>query len=200
MTEKPTTPQLELVGKAMSDDPFDLSKLRIDPTNIEGANVKKILTTLPVKRPGNQDFIKVRSEPSYRETMAFIELKEDREVYIVNLTKLPELRGECFLATLFTAITRTGVLFMWPVKIPAADGRVNAWHQSGVEAAQRAMTRWIRIKANMSLGAYEIFEATSKIPEPIWPDLSFDELCRIAFKDRLIDKADHAVVRRLLGR
>ena len=41
---------------------------------------------------------------------------------------MPELQTECFIATLFTAITRTGVLFMWPVRVPAADGRTNDWH------------------------------------------------------------------------
>ena len=46
------------------------------------------------------------------------------------------------------------------------------------------MTRWIRVKANMSLRAYEIFQAESAIPDPVWPDLSFEEIYRIAFKDR----------------
>ena len=112
--------------------------------------------------------------PQYRETLAFIELKDDREIYIVNLAAVPELQTECFIATLFTAITRTGVLFMWPVRVPAADGRTNDWHASAATAAQHAMTRWIRVKANMSLRAYEIFEAESAIPDPVWPELSFE--------------------------
>jgi len=131
--------------------------------------------------------------------LAFVELKEDREVYIVNLAAVPELQAECFIANLFTAITRTDVLFMWPVRVPAADGRVNGWHQSAAAAAQHAMRSWIRIKANMGLGAYEIFEAKSSIPDPEWPGLSFEEIYRIAFKDRLITTPDHPVVKRLRG-
>ena len=61
------------------------------------------------------------------------------------------------------------------------------------------MTSWVRVKANMSLRAYEIFEAESTIPDPIWPDLSFEEIYRIAFKDRLIRSLDHPVVKRLRG-
>ena len=34
----------------------------------------------------------------------------------------------------------------------------------------------------MALGANEIFEAASTIPDPTWPDLSFQELIRIAFE------------------
>ena len=61
------------------------------------------------------------------------------------------------------------------------------------------MTRWIRVKANMSLRAYEIFEAESAIPDPVWPDLSFEAIYRIAFKDRLITSPDHPVIKRLRG-
>jgi hypothetical protein len=192
-------PKLELVDAAISDDPFDLAKLRVNPENLEGTNVKKLVTTVPVKKPGNQDFIRVRSEPAFRETMAFLELKDDREIYVVDLAAVPELQGEIYIATLLTAITRTGVLFMWAVRVPAADGRVNNWHQSAATAAQHAMTRWVRIKANMSLGAYEIFEAESSIPDPIWPEMTFGEIYRIAFRERLVNRPDHPVIKRLHG-
>jgi hypothetical protein len=166
---------------------------------LEAANVKKLLTTVPVRKPLAQDFVRVRPEPEYRAMMAFIELKDDRETYIVDLGAVPELAGECFFATLFTAITRTGVLFMWPVKMPAADGRTSEWNLSAATAAQHAMKSWVRVKSNVSLGAYEIFEAQGSIPEPIWPELSFEEIIRIAFKDKIIRSLDHPVVKRLLG-
>ena len=84
--------------------------------------------------------------PEYRETFAFVELKDDREHYIANLAAVPELQTDAYIATLFTAVTRTNVLFMWPVRVPAADGRVNEWHKSAADAAQRAMRSWIKIK------------------------------------------------------
>jgi hypothetical protein len=199
MSDKPPTTKLELVENAASDDAFDLSKLRVSQDFLEGTNVKKLLTTVPIRKPGPQDFIRVHPSPKYRETLPFIELKDDREIYIVNLAAVPELRTECFIATLFTGITRTGVLFMWPVKVPATDGRTNEWLSSAATAAQHAMTRWIRIKSNMNLRAYEIFEAESAIPDPIWPDLTFEAIYRIAFKDRLISGPDHPVIKRLRG-
>ena len=61
------------------------------------------------------------------------------------------------------------------------------------------MKGWVRVKANMSLGAYETTAAESLIPEPEWPQQSFQELLRIAFKDRLVDRLDHPVVKRLRG-
>ena len=61
------------------------------------------------------------------------------------------------------------------------------------------MKRWVRVKANMGLRAYEIFEAASTIPDPKWPELSFQEILRAAFRDRLVDSLNHAVIKRLRG-
>ena len=51
----------------------------------------------------------------------------------------------------------------------------------------------------MSLGAYEIFEASGDLPEPVWPDYSFEEILKIAFRDRIVDRPDHPLVQRLQG-
>ncbi len=196
MTDKP---EFRLIEAAASDDPYDLSQLRVTPEMLEATNVKKLLTTVPVRKPLAQDFVRIRPEPQYRETLALLELKDDREIFIVDLGAVPELQGECYFATLYTAISRTGVLFLWPVKSPTPDGRSNEWNTSAATAAQHAMRGWIRVKANMSVGAYEIFEAAGNIPDPIWPNLTFDEIYRIAFKDRIIRDPDHPVVKRLRG-
>ena len=65
--------------------------------------------------------------------------------------------------------------------------------------AQEAMTEWVRVGANMSLGAYEVFIATGKLPEPEWPNLSFEELLGIAFRERFIRSLDHPALRCLRG-
>jgi hypothetical protein len=66
-------------------------------------------------------------------------------------------------------------------------------------AAEHGMKGWTRLRANMSLRAYDIFLAESAIPDPEWPNLSFQELCRIAFRDHLINRQDHPVLKRLRG-
>ena len=62
-----------------------------------------------------------------------------------------------------------------------------------------AQEGWVRIGANRSLGAYEIFQATSNVSDPEWPEQPFSELIRIAFKNQFIDSIDHPVIRDLLG-
>jgi hypothetical protein len=51
----------------------------------------------------------------------------------------------------------------------------------------------------MFLGAYEIFEAGSHIPDPEWPDATFEEIMKIAFKGRFIKDLEHPVLRSLRG-
>jgi hypothetical protein len=54
----------------------------------------------------------------------------------------------------------------------------------------------------MSLRAYEVFVAQSpqSIPDPEWPDLTYEEICRIAFKDRQpVTRLDHPAAKRVRG-
>jgi hypothetical protein len=196
MADKPV---LVMTAETEPSDPFDLTKLRLDQSFVESAGVKKLLTTVPVRKPNPQDFVRVHADPEYRAALAIIELKDDREIYLVPPAIARELPGEFAMATIYAAINRQGVAFLWPVRLPTPDGRINEWHRSAAEAAELAMRRWVRVKANTSLGAYEMFEAASTIPDPGWPELPFQELLRIGFRDRLIDRLDHAVVKRLRG-
>lgn len=181
-------------------DPFDLAKLRLPQNFNETVGVKKLLRTVPVRKPGKQDFVRVHRDPAFYDNFSLIELKEDREQYLVGDSGLAaELAAEVIHVTLFTAVTRQNVLFLWPVRLPGPDGREMEWHRSAREAASEAMDTWLRVVANMNLGAYEITVAEAITSEPKWPDVSFQELIRIAFRDRLITSLDHPVVKRLRG-
>jgi len=180
--------------------PFDPASLRLTQSFSDTVGVKKLLTTLPVRKPGRQDFVRVHPDLKYRLTpAATIEVKEDREVYLVTPRMAQALPGEFSTVTLFSTINRQGVLHLWPVKQPGPDGKHNEWHRSAAEAAERAMKKWVRVTASMSLGAYEIFEAIGDLPEPVWPDISFEEMLRIAFQDRIVDREGHPLVQRLQG-
>jgi hypothetical protein len=186
--------------KITAPDPFDPAALRLDQSFADTGGVKKLLTTVPVRKPNRQDFVRAHPDPAYRLTpAAIIELKEDREVYLLTPAMASQLPGEFAAATLFTTVNRQGVLHLWPVKLPGADGKHNEWHRSAAEAAERAMKRWVRLTANLSLGAYEMFEATGDLSEPEWPSLPFVDILKIAFRDRIVDTADHPLVQRLRG-
>jgi hypothetical protein len=76
-----------------ASDPYDLANLRLDQSFVETAGAKKLLTTVPVRKPSKQDFNRVHPDPAYRAALALIELKEDRDVYLVPPGLARELPG-----------------------------------------------------------------------------------------------------------
>jgi hypothetical protein len=101
---------------------------------------------------------------------------------------------------LCVAITRQDVISLWPIRLPGPDGRHDPWNASALMAAEEAMKKWVRVTANMWLGAYDVFTADANLPDPSWPDIDFEGLLKIAFKDRFIKDLDHPVIRRLRGK
>ncbi len=114
-----TTPPLKAIEPTAADpaqvlDPFDLDNLRLDQSFAETAGVRKLLRTVPVHKPNPQDFVRVHPDPKFRMDAPVIELKDDREEYIITKDLVPELIGEFTNKTLFTAINRQRVVFLWP--------------------------------------------------------------------------------------
>jgi hypothetical protein len=62
-----------------------------------------------------------------------------------------------------------------------------------------ATKSWTRLQWNPALGAYDMFQATGIVTEPMWPEASFDELLKIGFQGKIIDKSDHLVIKKLRG-
>jgi hypothetical protein len=194
-----TTPK-QIPEATDANDSFpDLSKLRLSQEFLETAGAKKILTTVPVRKPNRQEFVRVHTSSEFREAFAVIELKDDREHYLIMPDIAAALSTEIVTVMLYATINRQRVVSLWPVRLPASDGRVNEWHRSLQEAAERATERWIRVTANMNLGAYEITEAPGKFPAPEWPNYSFHDLLKIGFRDRISSSFDHPLLKRLRG-
>jgi hypothetical protein len=186
-------------GGKLAPDPFDPGRLRLSQRLVDGMAVRKALITVPVRRPSRQEFIRVHPDECWHLPTMLLELKEERETYLVDPDLQPELAGECVAKVLYTAVNRQNVVTLWPVRLPDENGRIDPWNQSAHEAALRGQSRWVRVAANMSLGAYDVYEAMGPFPEPHWPAIGFEELLRIAFRGRYIDSLDHPVLRRLRG-
>src|SRR5215510_6541646 len=85
-------------------DPFDPQNLRLSQSFTETVGVKKLLTTIPVRKPGPQDFVRVHPAAEYRDHFPLVELRDEREEYIVTAGLVAELAGEFVTKTLHTAI------------------------------------------------------------------------------------------------
>jgi hypothetical protein len=198
-TDTETDPLIEAISTPpVAPDPFDLEKLKLDQNFVESAGVKKLLTKVPVQKPDSQRFIQVHPGKEYRMALAVILLKEDSETFLLTPSIARELAGEFVMVMMRTAITKQGTIFLWPIRLPDADGKINEWHKSAADAAESATKEWLRIKANKAIRGYELTRADPPITtKPAWPDVSFQELVRIAFRDRLVDRLDHPVVKLL---
>jgi len=183
----------------VSDNPFDPQKLRLSQSYGASAGVKKLTTTIPVRKPGKQDYVRVHPDPTYRIETAVLEIKEEQETFLVAQELWDELPGELTPKVLFTTINRQQVTSLWPIRLPGDDGRIDTWNGSAMEAATFAQKQWVRICSNKSLGAYDVFQATGEIPEPEWPDLNLGQILEIAFKGRYIKEFDHPALKRLRG-
>jgi hypothetical protein len=180
----------------------DLDKLTVSQSFGEMAGVKKALVTVPVRRPNKQTFFRVHPSLEYRKDFHCLEMEEEnRELFIVHPSFVHEIDENLLTQrTFYLAVTRQGIPFLWPIKLPRPDGRKNEWAISERLAAEQGVKRWTRMWSNMRLGAYEHCFAEGENVDPVFPDLSFSEIFKVAFKSSpLIRSHDHAAMKLLRG-
>ena len=150
-------------------DSFDLESLRVSQDFVKDSGVKKLLTTVPVRKPNRQDFVRVHHDSSYVLDTMLLNLKEERETYLVAPSFREEIPQELTHTRLALATNRQKVLFLWQLRLPGSSGKTDAWSMSALEAYEEAQSNWVRVSANMSLGAYEIYKPVGNLSDPEWP-------------------------------
>lgn len=184
-------------GHDQHKSPF--SSLRLTQNFGETLGVKKVLTTVPVGRPSKDRFFRTHPSPSWVFPTWILENKAAGETYLVSAEVASALGDQVRAVELYAAIDRQNNPFLIPIPLPGPNGVRNRWHESLAQAVEKAKSVWIRISANKDLGGYDIFEATAKLPDPVWPDITMDELLEVAFKGRVITSLDHQIVQERLG-
>jgi hypothetical protein len=178
----------------------DLNSLRL-PTNYGATlGVQKLLTTVPIGRPNKSTFFRVKQSEELAFNTFILENKLTRETYIVVPVVAQVISELVRPVTLNAAIDRQNNVSLIPVQLPKDDGTRNPWHESLAQAVERAKTNWIRINPNMTLGGYDVYEATAELPDPIWPSRTIEELVDVAFLGKIIRTVDHPVVQTYLGK
>jgi hypothetical protein len=193
----PTDPTVEI----KTADPFDPASLRVGSDFAFG--LKKAVFTVSARKPDKAWWIRAHPDAAYRLQTAVIERRGERGGAETHLVA-PHLRDH--LATeptfrpmlLVTAINTQDVVFIWEINLPR-DDRENKWAQTALAAVEVATKGWTRIAANMSAGHYDVWQASGNLAEPQWPQLTFREILKLAYKDRYIDDLNHPVLRQLRG-
>lgn len=179
---------------------FNLNALRLPATYGATLGVKKVLNNIPVGKFKKSLFFRVHTSPDMTFNAMLLEQKETRESYLV-LPDVAHQIGELVKAVqLLVAIDRQGNVCLVPIPLPGEDGNRNPWHESLAIAMELAKSKWIRMAANMSGGAYDVFEALSDLAPPEWPDYGLDALVEVAFRGKIIKDLEHPVIQSLLGK
>ncbi len=163
--------------------------------------MKPVLTTVACRKPHKQEFIRVRPGEENRFTTACFIDKDTRDTYLVSSDVRELIAGDVVPTLLVVCISRNSPIpFLWPLTLPATDGRPNRWHESAVDAATIAEKQWVKVVSDMSSGCYLSMVAVGQLAEPDWSEVpTISELLKLSFKDRFIASPTHPVLKRLRG-
>ncbi len=152
-----------------------------------------------VRKPGTRDFFRVHPSVDYRLYGASVMEDDDHRVHVVKPGyELPENAERfAYVVTLLTCITQKGNVFLWHIR--ESD---NEWSRSANTVAKMALTEWVRTRANMAANCYDTEQGPEELQnqEPVWPELSFEEILNSAFEGRIVDKDDYPLIKQLQGR
>lgn len=192
----PTVPSS--AGSTSGPPTLSLDDIRLPAGFDSGGGGERLITTVAVRKPNKHEWFRIH--PTYGLPIAaFRHRSGSDEIYVVHGSLCEALANDLTPMVLRLAISRQGALFLWPLRLPSSDGRPDNWARSALEAATLAVRQWIRMAANMAAGAYDVFRAKGDFGDPTWPDMSFDDIVRIAFRERFIDSLDHPILRELRG-
>src|SRR5260370_32092620 len=96
-------------GNPTELDPFDPANLRMSQ-DFTDTQVKKPITTVPVRRPGRHDFFRVRPGPEYWMQVPMLQIGDDKDFYLIRPDMVPHLDGEYAMHTIYTCINRQGTV------------------------------------------------------------------------------------------
>jgi len=179
---------------------FDINALRLPASYGATLGVKRVLNNVPVGKPKKAQFFRVHPSPDMTFNTMLLEQKDTRESYLVMPDASSQISELVKPVQLFLGIDRQGNLFLVPIPLPAEDGNRNPWHESLAQAVELAKSKWLRIAANLSGGAYDVFEAQADLPEPEWPEYGMDKYIEVAFRGKIIKDMEHPVIQSLLGK
>lgn len=178
----------------------DISALRLPQNFGETLGVKKMLTHVPVGKPGADRFFRVHQSAAMQFEGLIYEDKTTRDVYVVAPALGDVLGRLAKPVVLHLAVDRRANPLLIPVPLPGPNGSRNPWHESLAKAVEQSKTNWVRVAANLPAGVYDLLVASADLPPPEWPDLQIDEILNIAFNGKVIDSIQHPVIQAIQGK
>jgi hypothetical protein len=183
------------------------SSFRVDPRAATLA-VQRILFTVRIHTPKTGDeFFRAHPDPAFAGYMWVLDSKEQgsnqEDIYLLDPSLIEadaKLAAKARMIYLVTCVDTTNSPFVWPIKLDRADAKEpNQFNATAMDVFELAKTTWVQ-KVNTG-GAYaaEVAPGAATFKPPVWPKMTFDQICDLAFKDRTITEMTHKVVQIRLG-
>lgn len=186
-----TIPDLSVGG-------FDIASLALPQGFNALAAVQMEITAIPLKRPSKQAFFATLSDRTSWFTVPVLQDDSEGKSYILTPQVREQIPDDWSPKVLVPCVTRQGTLYLWPIKLPDADGRSDTWNESALAIVCNCGNRWIRVKSNRESGTYEAVTPVADFAPPVWPE-DIPGLFRKASANLVIDRIDHPVIKRLRG-
>jgi hypothetical protein len=166
-------------------------------------NVETVLTAVPVRKPKRTEFVRVHPGADYMVPCMLVMERDtgmDTESYLVTPPVQHLVSEELKQVRLYTAITKRGTVFLWPIKLPGDNNdRIRRISDTAIQCAEQAKTLWVKVCWDRDLGGYGMQRAKGDLGEPQWPDKSMRDLLELGFRNYLVDRPDHPVIREFAG-
>jgi hypothetical protein len=187
---------------ATAPDPFDLRSAIVNQDYLKRAASSEVEQALKIRPPNKREFF--RAFPHYVPFNLYVNDVPgsfDKAYYIIMPAMSDLMEDESFEAALVLCVTKDGLAFFWPLRVPSYGA--NAWAESGWEAVKTAHETWVRIVSDRNKGGsgYRIKKAQGDFGKPEFPAtdeegyLRLLELAVPAATHRIASK-DHPVFKR----
>lgn len=206
--EKPSTSSSPASTKnatekaAANPNPFNPESLRITQDFAAAEGAQTLFNRIPVRKPDRQEWFRVHPGEDMRLDMAVVELKEEREIFVLTPNVAQELPGEWFPVRMFVCVNRQQKAFLWPCKLPRESAKLGRdAAESALETAAEGMVRWVNMRWDGHIKAYatRVPAPGIQLPEPIWPPQSLPKLLEVGVGKNLVDSMEHPLILRLNG-
>jgi hypothetical protein len=209
MADKPALVKpIEEVVPIAKPSAFDLEKFK-SKRAAAAANVETLQTGLPHHKISEAgDFVRLHAdeEKYWSPELCFVSVPikgQKREtLHLIEedlaMQYLPSGRIDRFRLAL--AAKPYDVFFLCHVPTQNLD---NKWNEDNLDACEKAKEKWTQATSRHDEGVegYRVDFAREQdaFAHPKWPTQSLGELIGLTFADRMIDRADHPALLRLIG-
>ena len=182
------------------DDEFSPENLRL----LNKIDLRDLVITelveLPARKPKKGEWFRVH--PDYHQQGGILELDGERKVFWVAKKIQSQVAHDgCFTFRLCVlCVNLEGVPFIWPVKTDVeAGGTGNKWVRIPFEAMTKGREKWTRLYWSDEKREHIVL-TSDLLDVPKFPDKTFSELLKLAFKGAVISTPDHPAILNLKGK